>query len=63
MRKFLLKSIFIPFLLILYNCEKIPAVQNGTQLSLAFTCESCHTNEVLLKQLASEDEPSGGGGG
>ncbi|MBT3250363.1 MAG: hypothetical protein HN729_05710 [Candidatus Marinimicrobia bacterium] len=64
LKNYLLKSLFIFFLIIIYNnCEKIPAVQNEKPLSLIFTCENCHTNELVLKQLAKVEEPTASGGG
>ena len=51
-------------LLILVSCEKTPPLSDNLSDELDFTCESCHTNESVLAQLApdtGEDASDGGG--
>jgi len=51
-------------LLLLVSCEKTPPLSENISDELDFTCESCHTNESVLAQLApdtGEDASDGGG--
>ncbi len=60
MKKTFLLTVLSVILLISFGCApEEPLNVAGT----SFTCEGCHTNETLLKELAPEGEaaPSGGG--
>jgi len=51
-------------LVLTMNCEKKPPLSDYLSDEVDFTCESCHTNESVLAQLAPDTgEDDGGGGG